>query len=166
MFVTDSSLMGTDKPPLNEGCLSVAQWQQVISNGCCLTDDPVPVPKGLEPIVAIPIISLDMSPLFHRFLDSPFKALCQRVLYLFRPDPSGDFPILLRGNKNQCLTFGSRASLSQLLPTDLHLLHLNCAREPLRADFRQLPHMFVYPLNRKLFDTFFTNCVLLSLEPG
>ena len=145
MFVTDSSLMGTGKPTLNEGCLSVAQWQQVISYGCCLTDDPVPVPEGLEPIVAIPIISLDCSPLFHRFLDSPFQALCRRVHYLFQPDPSCDFPILLRGNKNQCLAFGSTASLSRLLPTDIHFVHLNCAREPVPLWPDHCPSQFVQP---------------------
>ncbi len=57
MFLTDSSLMGTGKPPLNEGCLSVAQWQQVISYGCCLTDDPVGVP-GRDDKLTLPLFEL------------------------------------------------------------------------------------------------------------
>ena len=90
--------MGNSQPLKGEGLGEGEKWDflyyQVISYGCCLTDDPVPVPEGLEPIVAIRIISLDCSPLFHRFLDSPFQTLCRRVRYLFQPDPSCDFPIL------------------------------------------------------------------------
>ena len=131
MLMAHSSLMGSDQPSLHQGRHSVTQRQEIIPHGTILTHDLTNVAEPLQPIVSFPVVGLHYAAGFHGPSDRGPQAPSRGVLDTLKPDSANTLPILLRRNDYQRFPLRSTASFPRLLSTDIHLVNLDCAGEPI-----------------------------------
>jgi len=145
MFMTHSSLMGSDQPSLHHGSHSVTQRQEIIPHGTIRTHDLTNIAEPLQPIVSFPVVGFHsaagLNGLCYRRGQAPSRGVCDTL----KPDSSYTLPILLCCNDYQRFSLRSTASFSRLLPTDIHLVNLEGAGEPVSPRSDHSPPQLMQP---------------------
>jgi len=133
MLMAHSSLMGSDQPSLHQGRHSVTQGQEIVPNGTILTHDLMKVAEPIQPIISVPVVGFHdtagFNSLFDRWGQAPSRGVCDTL----KPDSAYTLPILLCRNDYQRFSLRSTASFPRLLSTDIRLVNLDGAGEPISS---------------------------------
>jgi hypothetical protein len=131
MLMAHSSLMGSDQPSLHQGRHSVTQRQEIVPHGTILTHYLMNVAEPIEPVVSFPVVGPHYVAGFHGPSDRRAQAPSRGVCDTLKPDSANTLPILLCRNDYQRFSLCSTASFPRLLSTDIHLVNLDGAGEPI-----------------------------------
>jgi hypothetical protein len=145
MLMADSSLMGSDQPSLHQGRHSVTERQEIVPHGTILTHNLMDVAELLHPIVSVPGVGPHHAAGFNSLCDRRPQAPGRGVCDPLKPDSSHALPILLCRNNDQCLSLCSTASFSRFLSTDIHLVNLDGAGEPISPRPDHSPAQLMQP---------------------
>jgi len=173
MLMAHSSLMGSDQPSLNQGSHPVTQRQEIIPHGSILTHDLMKVAELLQTSISIPVVGFHDTAGFNGLCDCRGQALCRGVCHTVQPDSANTLPILLCRNDDQRFSLCSTASFPRLPSTDIHLVNLNSAGEPISpwpdhgpAEFMQpCPSGFIAAQSQNPLYSSGTGAVLLAGHP-
>jgi len=131
MLMAYSSLMGSDQPSLNQGRYSVTERQEIVSHISILTHDLMNVAQMLQPIVSAPVVDPHHAAGFNGLCYCRPQAPGRCVFHTLQPDSPHTLPILLCRNDYQCFSLCPTASFSRFLSTDICLVNLDGAGEPI-----------------------------------
>jgi len=137
--------MGSDQPSLHQGSHSVTQGQEIVPNGTILTHDLMKVAELLQTSISVPVVGFHDTAGFNGLCDCRGQALCRGVCDTLKPDSPNTLHILLCRNDYQRFSLRSTASFPRLLSTDIHLVNLDRAGEPITSWPDHGPAQLVQP---------------------
>src|ERR1022692_4572920 len=100
---------------------------------------------GFHWIVSKPAIRVNGTTKLDSLLHKGEQTLCRRVGYAAHPNASNTRAILFRSNDNQGLGFRLSPASALFRTSNIGLVHLDCAREPIASRTHHRPPQFVQP---------------------
>jgi len=150
MLMAHSSLMGSNQPSLHQGRHSVTQRQEIVPHGTILSHYLTNVAEPLQPSVSFPVVGPHYAAGFHGPSDRRGQAPSRGACDTLKPDSANTLPILLCRNDYQRFSLRSTASFPRLLSTDIHLVNLDGAGEPISSGPHHRTPQLVQPRPRRL----------------
>jgi len=129
--MANSSLMGAQQPSLQQSRHPVAVRQQVGSNIAIFTHYFMNVAEAIQSVISLPFISTNHTARCHSLPDSWFQTSSRSIRYSLKPNPANVVSIYLCCYYHKCLALGSTTTSPRLLATNVGLINLDRAREPI-----------------------------------
>src|SRR5271157_872573 len=147
MFTTHRSLVRAEQPALQQRRHPMNSWHQLRGRFLLPPEkgDPVSISSGFHWIVSKPAIRVDGTTRLDSLLHKGEQTLRRRVAYAAHPDASNSRAILFRSNDNQGLGFRLSPASALFQTSNIGLVHLDCAREPIASRTHHRPPQFVQP---------------------
>jgi hypothetical protein len=130
MLIAHRTLMGSEQPSFHQSRYSVTQRQEIAPHGTILAHDLMNVDEMLQPMVSFSVVCAHDAGGFNGLCGLQPQAPSRSVCDMWQLDSSNVLLILLCCNDYKCFFLRSTASFSQLLSTDIHLVNLDVAGEP------------------------------------
>ena len=150
MFMTNSTLMRSQHPSLEQSGYSVTVGQQVVAYLCRTAYHLVAIPDRIQSAIAFPRIGTNHSSRIHGFLDSFFQAFSGGIRDTSKSNPTNTIPIYLRRYHYQALSEGATSPFAWLFSPHVRLIHLNPARKPVPSGPDHRASKFVQPSPRRI----------------
>jgi len=126
MFRLDSTLVGAQKPPLEEGNDKMARRQRIISDISHFANDLVPISSFRHLIVAIPAIRPNLGSKHNIRFDTWQKTISRGILYSTKANSAHglllSFTLIFHRNYYQSLVLGTSASFAGPFATYIRLV--------------------------------------------
>ena len=147
MFATHRSLVSAEEPAFQQRRHTMNSWHQLRGRFLLASEKghPVSISPGFHWIVSKPAIRVNGTTRLDSLLHKGEQTLCRRVGYAAHPNASNTRAILFRSNDNQGLGFRLSPASALFRTSNIGLVHLDCAREPIASRTHHRPPQFVQP---------------------